>query len=210
MKEKDPNVRKIHSTGVLLWVGGVVCWLLDYLGCELLWEGDESIRQKYLSWTWHFPKEPLAWLSGGNAGWYSVPMSLPNPQLHAWWHVCAVIIIYYLHPNLIHHFIQQSLGLYLMVIVVAHNRAVTILKQPATIEFAGNVLPYIHLNDEKQLMKKEKSKGSRPGGLFNKLFRASDSKEPEVAKKMPDSTTGFSLADIVGTARHRGVRPAAK
>lgn len=49
---------------MILWLSGIVCWLLDYFGCHVLFEGKDSIRERYL-------------------------VFLPNPQLHSFWHLFA-------------------------------------------------------------------------------------------------------------------------
>jgi len=78
LAEKDPQMRRLHLTGSLLWLSGIICWLLDYAGCESLWEGPQSLRERYLVWE----------VSSG------VRIGLPNPQLHSWWHVCASAGLY--------------------------------------------------------------------------------------------------------------------
>ena len=106
MKEKDPRIRSIHRDGVLFWCGGLVCWLLDYLGCEWLWEGEDSVRHWYLSWTVSVPADLVGWLTGSQVAMTDWSVTVPNPQLHAWWHVCAVRILYYaLHQ---HHLLIES------------------------------------------------------------------------------------------------------
>ncbi len=89
-------MRRLHVVGVAFWTTGIICWALDYAGCEALWEGDHGVRKMFM--TWHVQKESLApWIRSLLGMLYGslerrqvIQVAIPNPQLHAWWHVCAV------------------------------------------------------------------------------------------------------------------------
>lgn len=94
-KERNPEIRSVYQTGLLLWVTGIAFWLIDYLGCELLWEGVDSIRMRYLTWNVPVPDVLSWWLIGGRLVWTDLPIGVPNLQLHSWWHICAVSLKLY-------------------------------------------------------------------------------------------------------------------
>ena len=97
-QEKDPRMKRIHEVGVFFWTLGIAFWILDYVGCESLWEGQESWRRMFLSWTINL--SDYTWISAESV---IKTFTVPNPQFHAWWHVCA------------------STGLYLMTLFVAQK-----------------------------------------------------------------------------------------
>ena len=83
----DSTMERINRQGVLFWSLGIVCWVLDFAGCDRLWEGEQSWRVRYLTGTVALP---TAWLADGTLQWSNVVVGLPNPQLHSWWHIFAV------------------------------------------------------------------------------------------------------------------------
>lgn len=84
-EEKTPRLKQIYMTGLMLWLGGILCWVLDYVGCEAIWEGDDGFRRRYLVWTVYSPDWVHRW-----TGYNTLDIGVPNPQFHAWWHVFAV------------------------------------------------------------------------------------------------------------------------
>jgi dihydroceramidase len=94
-KTADPESKRTYARGIGLWVLGIFCWILDYTGCDTIWEGDDGLRKKYLIWTVSiaetFPSFIVNGLSRlGFAATDSISLGVPNPQLHAWWHFSAV------------------------------------------------------------------------------------------------------------------------
>lgn len=108
--EKDQNIRRLHSLGLVLWCAGIACWLVDYLGCDGIWEGESSLRKRLL----------YVDLSDGHR------IHMPNPQFHAWWHVCA------------------SSGLYYITLVGACNRLIVLGKR-AKVGVYFKIFPYVHV-----------------------------------------------------------------
>jgi dihydroceramidase len=51
-------------------------------------------------------------------------MGIPNPQLHAWWHVLV------------------SIGFYMLLLVIAHDRLKTLGKAPE-VRFVAGVIPIV-------------------------------------------------------------------
>ena len=86
-KEKDPEMRRMHIIGATFWGLGLLCWVLDFAGCETLWEGENSFRVRYLTGKISLPSYDFA---KGTIGWALVTVGVPNPQLHSWWHIFAV------------------------------------------------------------------------------------------------------------------------
>jgi dihydroceramidase len=111
-KEESPEMRKLHIIGTWLWFAGIACWVLDYFGCEHIWEGDHGLRKTYLTFT---------------IGSWTI--TAPNPQLHAWWHVCA------------------SSGLYILSVVVAEFRARK-LGHLTQINYYMGFLPYVTYTEQ--------------------------------------------------------------
>ncbi|CAG8492114.1 6528_t:CDS:2 [Funneliformis caledonium] len=104
------------------------------------------------------PSITRLWLLGsavfslGYIGWHidlrfcsvvhQLPFALPNPQLHAWWHLMA------------------SYGSYLLCVFVAYDRAKVLGKKP-TLKWMFNALPFVQLSsfesrDEKSSLKNKK------------------------------------------------------
>ena len=79
----------------------------------------EGFRKKYLIWTVETPQ----WLQSIYKSSH-MEIGIPNPQLHAFWHICA------------------SSGLYWMAVVIARSRQ-SVLKRKAVIQFALGVIPYV-------------------------------------------------------------------
>jgi dihydroceramidase len=91
----------LFKSGMGAYTFGIVCWQTDLLFC------------KFLSETW-----PV--LSG-----------LPNPQLHAWWHLLV------------------STGFYCLITVCCYDRLCTLHGDRATVGWAGGIIPYAHLSEGK-------------------------------------------------------------
>jgi predicted membrane channel-forming protein YqfA (hemolysin III family) len=85
-QERNPTARRLHLAGFSLWLTGIGCWLMDYLGCEFLWEGENSLRKQFLT-------------------------HLPNPQYHSWWHICASGGLYTLTIAVAYHRQSTILGI---------------------------------------------------------------------------------------------------
>ncbi|KAI3649098.1 hypothetical protein MP228_006952 [Amoeboaphelidium protococcarum] len=116
--QKLDDMLTLHLRGLALWLIGIGCWVADYCGCEYLWEGGQSFRLKYLTW-----KLSLQFIGLPRR---SLILSVPNPQLHAWWHICA------------------SSGLYMMCIMVAYKRLLLLGKgNEVEIRYYLGIVPYI-------------------------------------------------------------------
>ncbi|CAG8843349.1 13105_t:CDS:2, partial [Racocetra persica] len=122
----DPNIEK----GVRkLWLLGSAIFLIGYIG-------------------WHID---LHFCSN----MHQLPFDVPNPQLHAWWHLTA------------------SYGSYLICVLVTYNGTKVLGKNPILRWILG-VLPYIklpesdNLNEKSLLYKNENGeKGSNYGTINN-------------------------------------------
>lgn len=117
-QETEPRMKSIYLVGLTCWCLGVGCWLLDYFGCEAIWEGADGFRRKHLVWDIMSPD----WLYR-LTGWEQLQVGIPNPQFHAWWHLFA------------------STGLYFMTVTVARRRA-QVLGHKSTIAFSRFGIPY--------------------------------------------------------------------
>jgi dihydroceramidase len=120
-KETNAEIKRLHVLGVWLWLAGVSCWVLDYFGCEMFWQGDDSWRGKLSK---------------------MVGFELPNPQLHAWWHICA------------------SSGLYLLSVTIAEYRQ-RVLGFDTRIEYYMGFLPFVHRSSKTTSDRKLKKRGSQ-------------------------------------------------
>ncbi len=46
--ETNPRMRRVFHVGLGLWIAGLACWVLDYFGCDALWEGEHGWLAIYL------------------------------------------------------------------------------------------------------------------------------------------------------------------
>ncbi|CAG8575241.1 2585_t:CDS:2 [Acaulospora colombiana] len=83
-----------------LWMSGTLVFLIGYIG-------------------WHVDLHLCSHMS-------SLPYNMPNPQLHAWWHLTA------------------SYGSYLICVLIMHERSMILGKGPK-IRWIAYVLPYVEL-----------------------------------------------------------------
>eukprot|EP00158_Paraphelidium_tribonemae_P008807 Partr_v1_DN28689_c4_g1_i1_m50508 putative alkaline ceramidase len=114
-EHKDSEARRVFFRGIALWFTGLACWIADYIGCDYLWEGENSFRVQYLTFT-----------TPAFGSLKPFKFTLPNPQLHSWWHICA------------------SCGLYAISVFIAHHRAI-ILKKNAVITYKMGFLPVVSI-----------------------------------------------------------------
>jgi dihydroceramidase len=117
MTERDPKIRRLHVLGMGLWLAAIAFWIIDYTGCETLWEGEDSFRRRYLFLTIN-----------------NTRVHLPNPQFHAWWHICA------------------ASGLYYITLVGACNRMI-VLGKPSRVGVLFWIFPYVHVLSEEEKRK---------------------------------------------------------
>src|SRR5438874_6817930 len=98
-----------------LWLVGSLVFLIGYIG-------------------WHVDMHFCDWVK-------RLPFDLPNPQLHAWWHLAA------------------SYGSYAMCVLATYDRS-KILEQDICIKWAFfGILPYVHivtLDERKEIFIKSK------------------------------------------------------
>ncbi|CAG8608899.1 13490_t:CDS:2 [Acaulospora morrowiae] len=83
-----------------LWTSGSAVFLIGYIG-------------------WHVDMHLCSSM-------YSLPFNVPNPQLHAWWHLTA------------------SYGSYLICALIAYDRSMRLGKSPK-IRWIAHILPYVEL-----------------------------------------------------------------
>lgn len=173
LTERDPALRQMLKRGAMLWVAGVACWITDYMGCEWLWEGVESARVRYL--TTRVEWWPVYVVGSGQWHWIEADIGVPNPQLHAWWHIFA------------------SSGLYLMTLAAAMMRA-RVLGQQTRFRYKWNVIPYLELDLEADIVDKTDGAGETS---------ATNADEDERAGKRHASTSAAASTESHTTMRKR-------
>ena len=128
-EKRNDEGRRLFERGITLWLTALGCWVLDYFGCDALWEGENGIRKQYLTWNL-----PIDWYHTGQ----TVTIAVPNPQFHSWWHICA------------------STGLYMLSLFIAYNR-VEFKGYTAKIEYRMKFLPVIAVDPESRVATRQKS-----------------------------------------------------
>ena len=95
----ESDVGRLFSRGMLSYVIGLAVWITDLKGCWLLQE------------------------------WWPSVSGMPNPQLHAWWHIFV------------------SLGFYYLITLTAYDRLLTLTptSMPVVIKWKLGVLPFLRL-----------------------------------------------------------------
>ncbi|CAJ0630790.1 4861_t:CDS:2 [Entrophospora sp. SA101] len=127
---------KLYSTKHIktLWITGSLVFLIGYIG-------------------WNVDMHFCSWMN-------QLPFSLPNPQLHAWWHLTA------------------SYGSYVMCVLVAYDRSKT-LEQDICVKWVLNILPYVHIiasDEKKEILSSPRKRRSR----FLKNNKSPDSNQEKV------------------------------